>query len=621
MIVVHHPYIGVHNRYGKFLSLNFFKSKGFKMAMQKVELKIKVGGILDACQRIASGNVNMCVHNNDVKTRMDILKYILEGNLEIEGKHSEEERKTILETIKKSMYRYFIYNENGADDMEYLHHGLISGNEELVKTRGAWLINSLVKPNPFIYNPRHGVYKKFDKDEKLESIYLQKGELDTSTRTYTLEIDDAKFSDLEGLLRFTSEALDRESFAYITGLMHMLRFIANLDMSVLKEYTEESGYHTLDELYSKTYEKTDVPLIDYGMKIICDKCQEIERLISLVKEMDACSNDPRDIVNQINDVLGPGGVEIVISIMDNLESIMHERGIQKRVFKVLEYMANNFLFFNKKNNSNELSINSDLVRFYEKCVTKGDLLKIVDGNREIIAKEFKIKDEAADQEQAKYKELEADLKKWMQENENTLDPQDYEQNENTLIPQDYEQNENTLVPQEYEQNENTLIPQDYEQVLGEKREKMAQLKRTINNLDHDVYFLECARIRENIECGNIIEFLERKDLMSRMSIGQQSYLLRKIKEFAETLNIRVEASEAHKIVEVDMPEEKKTSLTKFTQKNIIKMSALGFVFITLLSLLGYSKSEANSIANEDILSRCENMEYEEEPLAKKQKKI
>ncbi|KAI5192958.1 hypothetical protein NEMIN01_2314, partial [Nematocida minor] len=255
------------------------------MIMREAKLTINIEGILKECQSLDRNDISI----TSVKeiNYMNILKRILKDNLKIESEElSEKKKETILKIIENDICQHFIYSLAERSIMQKISPELLSGTEERIKYAFISLATELIRPNQLMYNPSHGITREFDMYGEVDNIVLSYGELDLSTRTCTLMVDD---TNLENILQLTLEDMDREN-AY-----HVSYKVDSKGMELFKKYTSVKGRYILDDLY--TQEKDKVPLIDYGLKLIYEKYHLINDLIKYIKEMESPSNN-----NKVQDI-------------------------------------------------------------------------------------------------------------------------------------------------------------------------------------------------------------------------------------------------------------------------------------------------------------------------------
>ncbi|KAI5193331.1 hypothetical protein NEMIN01_2479, partial [Nematocida minor] len=405
-------------------------------------------------------------------------------------------------------------NESGA---MYDFYKALEGNnsDEFIGKKCAAIINTVIGLNIFIYNPEHGIYKQFDKNEAPENVLREDQSIDLSPRTCTIKIDDAKFSNIENLRWFTLGNLGRELLFYRSILYRID------DMDIFKKYATDKTYYTLDELYTKRYEGTDIPLIDYGLNLIFEQCYSV--LIEKAKEAKASSDNSahNKIEKEIKKIFTKQeDLNIAVSIYDNIGPIMKEKDIHSCMIKVLEYILNLENFLEEKNGTKILKINGDLSNFCEDYIVKTELEKIVDDEKRSIRRKKK---ENSESSRIKNKELsakEAELEEWKK----TADPNS----------------------------------QDYEQIEKEKMEGIERVRHDINCLANDRELLKWKEKRETFQAGNISVVKGSFKRLLEVSPDQKSYLLMKIKELVEARGVKVVVDgveEALKELKISKPTE------------------------------------------------------------------
>ncbi|KAI5193016.1 hypothetical protein NEMIN01_2360, partial [Nematocida minor] len=144
------------------------------MAMKEVKLTINVEGILKKCQSMDRNDASI----TSVRTisHMNMLKRIIKNNLKIESKElSEQKKETILKIIKNNIFQHLTYSLNEDSTMRTMVYELLSGDEEDVKCVFISLANTLINPDPLIYNPEHGINRQFDTHRKMiDSVDLSR---------------------------------------------------------------------------------------------------------------------------------------------------------------------------------------------------------------------------------------------------------------------------------------------------------------------------------------------------------------------------------------------------------------------------------------------------------------
>ncbi|KAI5193011.1 hypothetical protein NEMIN01_2355 [Nematocida minor] len=353
--------------------------------MKEVKLKIKLEEIRKACELAIQ---RATIKGASGKDNVDILKRIFDRNIEIEGPCTDKEREGIENTIKNNACLYFTYNTYGTRIMDYVSSALESKDELSIRYWYISLFNEIIKPNLLIYSPEHGIHIQVDKSRALDNIGIASSNPDLSTREYTLQLDDAKLLSLESTLHVTDKSLERESLLYIA------ESIASMKLDVLKKYSSEKAQYSVNRLYTKKYENTSVPLVDYGLNLIHEKYHEVKELVEEIKGLEyddgilLVDTKLEKIFTKEEDV------ELVLSVISNIERIKNEKTTQKGIIDTVEYMANNTeLLKERENEPNTLKINTDLSNFKEDYIVKTGLKNIVFEKKDKISKEIEGKKE------------------------------------------------------------------------------------------------------------------------------------------------------------------------------------------------------------------------------------
>ncbi|KAI5189826.1 hypothetical protein NEMIN01_0689 [Nematocida minor] len=443
--------------------------------MKQVELRINTDGIVKAFEAVKRKyNITGGMPNINTMKYLSVLKDIFSENLELESVHSDEEKKDILDIVTNSIYLYFIDINCGMFNLYNLHFAPYRSDINAVKSSCINIANDVINPNPFIYSSTHGICRT--------DSALGNASEDTSPRTCTLEIDDAAFSGLKGLLRFTSESLDRHlSISYIFSLL------ASEGMDIIKDFSPVERYYTLRQLYTIREKESGAPLVDYGLKVLHRKYHKIADLIEKIKERENSANNELDITGEITEIFAPGELEVVISISENLAMIDGEKRTHSQILSALEYMAKNTAILKERDNGpNTLKIKPDLSNFYRNYVADGSIERIAHERKNNLSAEIKRKKEALEKEKISY-----DLAK--------------------------------------------------EQKSEEERESM---RSSIRKLEEDVYFLEFDERKEDVRLRNMKElFRSLLYYLPEIAPFQREYMLKKIKEFAKALNVEVELAD------------------------------------------------------------------------------
>ncbi|KAI5192919.1 hypothetical protein NEMIN01_2289 [Nematocida minor] len=507
------------------------------MARREVKLKVNIEELLNAFQTIDRKYVSKIgdVCNDDlIEIFLNGLKDIFRKHLQIESEHSEKENSVILEAIINNMNHYFIYNEHGRIIIFTLHDALRDRDSKRIRSMVIRLANELIKPNSLIYRPEHGINMQFDKNKSLENIDPNDENADLSARTYTLEIDSMGFSSMESFLQASAERLDAHNFRFISESGDV-RDINNLKMGslALKRYN-------LYELYTKKYENTGMLLIDYGMKLIYEKQKEIEELIDLINEINYTSNNEiKDtLMEEIPKLFSRKELGIICSIRDNAPSITTEKILQTRILNLVEYMIKNNIFLEEKNEEKVLKIGTNLNGFYENYINTSErFVKMAEDNRNRLNDEIKVYSQILKDKEALYFQL-----------------------------------------------------------GEEETEEKERVKCSINNLENEIYLLKCDSEKEYITKSVCIDRLKKnRRTLEFLSVEQEEYISRKIKEFANAQKIKI--GEPEGLIN--------------RKKDIVKTMIVGAAFLGGATIAAYNQlskegeipdSSARNVLNSDKTS-------------------
>ncbi|KAI5189609.1 hypothetical protein NEMIN01_0562 [Nematocida minor] len=539
------------------------------MTRREVKLEINVKGILKECQSVIKNDTS--IKAGDRVSHMNMLKRIIKDNLRIESKElSEEKKETILKIIENDACQYFTYSSNEGISMPIVSSTLWCRIQEIVKYAFMSSVIELVNPNKFIYNPEHGINREFDIHEKLDSIALSHGELNLSTRTYILMVDD---TNLENILQLTSEGLDRENAFFVLSSMDSL----NIDL--FKKYTSVKGCYSLDDLY--TQEEDKVPLIDYGLKLIYEKYNEINDLIENINEVESPSNNKiQDIPAKLSNLFENEELEVVFSILNNKQKIWSEKMIHSPIVKALECMATRTDLLGGKGEPKVLKIKADLSNFSKDYITsRNGLLEIMPEKGEKLRGEYKSMTKSVDNEKEKWDKKEKSLTEW--KNTTDLDPNS----------------------------------QEYQEVVRKEEEEMRSILREINFLNNKIYLSNFDTEKVKLICSGINILRAISNVLPSLSPVQKQHILKKIKESANLLNIQVVVTDEPEAVEkmkVNEPVEQHQTLDMSGETGSnpadasARTSTLGKVLAGGLLVLGsmayvnhHSKSKPTTAANSD----------------------
>ncbi|KAI5193001.1 hypothetical protein NEMIN01_2345 [Nematocida minor] len=545
--------------------------------MREVKLTINVEGILKECQSVVKNDTS--IKADDRVSHMNMLKRIIKDNLRIESEElSEEKKEAILKIIENNACQYFIYILDKGIGIPIINSRLlcgVCGLKERVKLVFISSVIELINPNKFIYNPEHGINREFDMHEKLDSVDLSYGELDLSTRTYTLMVDD---TNLENILQLTSKDMDRENAFFVSNYMRLMY------IDLFKKYTSVKGCYSLDNLYTK--EKDKVPLIDYGLKLIYEKYYLIEGLVRNIKEIESSdNNDVHDIPEKLSNLLKNEELEVIFSILNikisNWRLIWREKMIYINMIKAIECMATSTDLLGGKDEQKVLKIKADLSNFSEDYISGYDgLLDIMFDKEEKLRGEKRILYKSIEIEKEKWDKKEKSLTEW--KNTTELDPNS----------------------------------QEYQEMVRKEEEEMKSILHEINFLNNKIYLsnFDTEKVKLILEYINRLR-VERNQLLD-LSPVQKQYFLKKIKELAKLLNIQVVVTDEPEAVEkmkVNEPVEQHQTLDMSGETGSnpadasARTSTLGKVLAGGLLVLGstvytshrYSKSKPKSAANSD----------------------
>ncbi|KAI5193045.1 hypothetical protein NEMIN01_2380, partial [Nematocida minor] len=207
------------------------------MAGKEVLLSIDVDGIVQACLSINSRYAvdGDTTRSNKVNDFM-ILNDILRDNLKIENGLSDEEKQDAVDIVMNRICEYFLYNNYGMSAILGLYFALVSGKNELIRSRAIALVNNITKPNTFIYSPIYGIHRKGGAVEDINP----NGDL--KPIVCTLEIGGTHFSNLKETLHATSESLARQNASYLSEERQIL--------NIFNVFSSQKEYYTLYELYN-----------------------------------------------------------------------------------------------------------------------------------------------------------------------------------------------------------------------------------------------------------------------------------------------------------------------------------------------------------------------------------
>ncbi|KAI5193012.1 hypothetical protein NEMIN01_2356 [Nematocida minor] len=468
--------------------------------MKKVTLKINLEGILDACQ--SSKIINIAetpIEFSPDLNYLNILENILDRNIEIESaQYSGEEKNALVNIIKNNSKSHFVLRDrNEIEIINDLLKSIKSRNEEKIKYSAVRLLNDIIVPNLFVYNPEQGINMQIDMKKAPERLIPTASNTGLGSREYTLEIDDTKFTNLESLYWSSSVNLSREFFSRTLNL-HCL-----VDMNVLRKYSSEKKYYTLDELYNTKHKKTNLPLADYGLNLIFEKINEIRALVKEIKAAEAASdkNALNEIKEKIRKSFSPGDLGIAVSVYNNIGYIIHEKKIHMHIVESLQYIANRDKALKEKNGPKTWRIKTDLSNFYKNYVANIDLKKIIKDRITDLAKENDINCSSRTQKKKECKEKEEKLEEWKRTNKTGS--------------------------------------KSYARIESKKMQEIESLKYDINRLRNDINLLEWKTKKEKLRLKNIRDIQDDFRCVSKLTSGQKNHLVKEIEELGEMHSVKV----------------------------------------------------------------------------------
>ncbi|KAI5188989.1 hypothetical protein NEMIN01_0253 [Nematocida minor] len=471
--------------------------------MAQIELRIKAREIVEKCLSINAPDSKIRIRFDSPREQIALLNHILRGNLEIESKHTDEEKQKILGTLMNDLYQYLAYDEHKVEIIRNVQVALRIKDNDRTKTETIRLINELIEPNPSIYNPEHGMHRK---KERVDCIDPESASPDLSTRRCVLEIDDRP-SVLENMLQATTESLERHNLFYISG------FLNEMGMHRLKEYAYIEKYYTLDGLYTKKYEGTETALVDYGLNLVFEKFYEIAETFGKIRNIEpTASHELRQRITEkeITKLFTPLELSILASISENASIILYEKRMQNNMFKTLEYVLNNTKLLEEKNGAKALNIGPDLSRFYEDYITSTDLIRVITEKRVELAKETREKTQKLEQKTPKHNGKEARIHKRAFKNSRL-----------------------SAQPRR--------ISEDY----------------AVKAIKDDIKLLEWKSGKEVLQIENIHTILSEVDQLSKLRMSQKEYMVEKIKEFEKLMKVKAVAQAVENQAEetAEVPEE------------------------------------------------------------------
>ncbi|KAI5193005.1 hypothetical protein NEMIN01_2349 [Nematocida minor] len=475
--------------------------------MKEVKLKIDVKKIIKACKLIK--RADDLLKYDAPKDYADILDRIFSNRIkiQIEGDAEEDEEDSLTKILKSRIYQYFTYNKHGVSAMNKLYTALKSGDKELVTAEAAHVLDHIVQPNTLIYSPKHGIHRQVDKNKPLESVILPNKKVNLRPRAYRLEIDYTDSSSLERILDLAEESVDRERLSYIADLIDS----AGMDMNILKQYSAEKEHYTLEKLYTTPHKKTGALLVDYGLKLVHRKHYKIKELLGKIKKMESNLNSRAQIMKEIGKVLTKKELKVAVAIGENIQKIKDEKIAQKSMASAMEYMANSTGLLDRKDGSRVLDITVELLNLKRNNI---------DGDRSLY---------------------------------NMISEQ-----KNKIVNTITEKNE-TLKKEKADR--------DQAKKEGKSEEEIKTLTCSINRLENEIYLLQCDEKGELLQLDNIRDNLYS---LPKLSTVQQEHVYKKLEEFGEEINVRVEI--VLKLFSI-----------KVTEKRVLKiLTALAYTVVVVL---------------------------------------
>ncbi|KAI5193238.1 hypothetical protein NEMIN01_2434 [Nematocida minor] len=283
------------------------------------------------------------------------------------------EKEPILKILNNRVREFFAYNTYGESKIRDLYKALKDKKQEEVRKHSIMIINELIQPNTFIYNPQDGIHIEPRRDNIPRSyLYTEDEPPALHSRIWTLEMDCTDSSTLESIVKIATESLDREFFYHFSYLLfseHSKYIPRNeyKDTNILKKYLPQKKNYSIDKLYT-LHADDGTLLVDYGLKLMYSKYYEIKELCETVKKMEANSSRKEIILRKISKVLAEEELRIVTSIIDNIYEIKNEKYTQKGMIDAIEYIAD------KKDMPKVLNINSDLSNFKKDYLDENGVL-------------------------------------------------------------------------------------------------------------------------------------------------------------------------------------------------------------------------------------------------------
>ncbi|KAI5193290.1 hypothetical protein NEMIN01_2451 [Nematocida minor] len=346
--------------------------------MIEVKLLIDIEGMLNTCKEIKGmQDMRAAVENENSVGKLAVLKRILKNNLKIENSpYTADDNQYILDIVENDFYQYALHiGHEGTAVVSELNRAIKKGEDAPIMSSFISLASEIIAPNPFIYNPEHGIHRK---DRKIEKIKADDGRAKLGSRTYTLEIDHAKFPDLKRAAQSAKERLDKQNFGYIPGLMD------SVETGVLKNFAPLDKLYTVHSLYTARDKETDALLVDHGVQLIQEKYDEVRDILKKIEEVEDVNDraQQESIAAQLNELYpSEEDLRAVVSTLENIEKIEFERNMLTHMVCAVEYMAHNTDLLGGADEPKVLKIKRNLGKFNRDHISgEGKLEKKVTEN-------------------------------------------------------------------------------------------------------------------------------------------------------------------------------------------------------------------------------------------------
>ncbi|KAI5192867.1 hypothetical protein NEMIN01_2253 [Nematocida minor] len=555
--------------------------------MKEVKLKINVKKILKTCESIQI--TDKIDTKNSPEQNLSILKNIFNyDTLQIESSLcSDEEKKDIVDIIVNDACQYLIYNPNVLNEL-ISPNTLKDENNEKFELTYVNLLNEFIKSNALIYRPEHGISRQISKDGSLENLIQSDNSIDTSSRTFTLQIDDTKFSSLKDMVQSTLEDMHRKFFYNEADFF-------NINIQDLKKFFKVD-YCSLEDLYNKEYKDTGIPLVDYGLKIIHEKNYKLNDLCSRIKRRGIY----RDKVG-VDEIISPFTQEeltIIISIRQRKGSIFDEKRNHMGIINAIEYMINSTDLLKDKNRSNILVINADLNKFHENYVGGNNGLKeIIDKRINELDEEIADKKEALEKEEIKYKQA-------IKEEKSREEIKKLEYSINNI--------KNEIYSLEYSSKKENIRYKNVTTYIRSSHDLAPEQQQYIHKK-----IKEFARQRKVKIVTDKEAALEELKVPEEMKVEEapEEYQMIETKEAPQTADLE----EYHIVESGDLEGRESLPVKPTNTKNIISAMGLACLFLLVARYAVNSKSKTENSADVDSILDCEEASPHEKSPAKKQK--